>query len=39
MKKQEIQNKPEKKTVDGGWVLLLFGLLFLGILVLGILGI
>ncbi len=39
MEKQEMQNKPGKKTVDGGWVLLLFGLLFLGILMLGILGI
>lgn len=39
MEDREIQNKPGKKTVNGGWVLLLFGLLFLGVIALGILGI
>ncbi len=37
MPKQEIQNQEEKKMVDGGWVLLLFGILFFGIILLGLL--
>ena len=35
MAQQEIQNQQEKKTVDGGWVLLFFGILFLGVILLG----
>lgn len=35
MSKQEIQDQEEKKMIDGGWVLLLFGVLFFGIILLG----
>lgn len=35
MSKQETQDQHEKKMIDGGWVLLLFGVLFFGIILLG----
>lgn len=35
MSKQENQDQHEKKMIDGGWVLLLFGVLFIGIILLG----
>lgn len=35
MSKQETQDQHEKKMIDGGWVLLLFGVLFFGIIILG----
>lgn len=35
MSKQEIQKQEEKKMIDGGWVLLLFGILFFGVILLG----
>lgn len=35
MSKQETQDQQEKKMIDGGWVLLLFGILFFGMIILG----
>lgn len=37
MSKQETQSQQEKKMISGGWVLLLFGILFAAILILGFL--
>ena len=37
MSKQETQNQQEKKTINGNWVLLLFGVLFALVMLMGFL--
>jgi len=37
MTNQELQPEKHGKATDGGWVLLLFAVLFLGVILLGVL--